>query len=247
MIAVWLRVIRVRFLLASVIAVSVGLALNWKQRKSNTHQGRRTYAYLAINSGLVTASVLKEQLAQSSMLSAAYYGNGASNLEPLVTDGKGHITDTIEEMRDEQATLTLHTYMMRGGRVDLKKEVTDMDRDENRKDVDNPTTFVFDWKATQRDVKKGNISVMGTLTGWCDKLGPCMSNFFLMFTDCEECLNSHPELEGIEENLEVIDEYITKNINEGCSDKDLVIIEARGMQFYLIRQKEKLLKETDSE
>ena len=29
MISVWLRVIRVRFLLASVIAVSVGLALNW--------------------------------------------------------------------------------------------------------------------------------------------------------------------------------------------------------------------------
>jgi 1,4-dihydroxy-2-naphthoate octaprenyltransferase len=31
MISVWLRVIRVRFLLASVIAVSVGLALNWSQ------------------------------------------------------------------------------------------------------------------------------------------------------------------------------------------------------------------------
>lgn len=29
--AVWLRVIRVRFLLASVIAVSVGLAINWRQ------------------------------------------------------------------------------------------------------------------------------------------------------------------------------------------------------------------------
>ncbi|MEX2193619.1 MAG: prenyltransferase [Nitrosarchaeum sp.] len=31
MLAVWLRVIRVRFLLASVIAVSVGLAINWRQ------------------------------------------------------------------------------------------------------------------------------------------------------------------------------------------------------------------------
>jgi len=34
MISVWLRVIRVRFLLASVIAVSVGLALNWSQNGS---------------------------------------------------------------------------------------------------------------------------------------------------------------------------------------------------------------------
>ena len=34
MISVWLRVIRVRFLLASVIAVSVGLALNWQQNSS---------------------------------------------------------------------------------------------------------------------------------------------------------------------------------------------------------------------
>ena len=34
MIAVWFRVIRVRFLLASVIAVSVGLALNWNQNNS---------------------------------------------------------------------------------------------------------------------------------------------------------------------------------------------------------------------
>ena len=31
MLSVWLRVIRVRFLLASVIAVSVGLAINWWQ------------------------------------------------------------------------------------------------------------------------------------------------------------------------------------------------------------------------
>jgi len=34
MLSVWLRVIRVRFLLASVIAVSLGLALNWQQNSS---------------------------------------------------------------------------------------------------------------------------------------------------------------------------------------------------------------------
>jgi len=34
MLSVWFRVIRVRFLLASVIAVSVGLALNWRQNFS---------------------------------------------------------------------------------------------------------------------------------------------------------------------------------------------------------------------
>ena len=34
MLSVWLRVIRVRFLLASVIAVSVGLALTWRQNSS---------------------------------------------------------------------------------------------------------------------------------------------------------------------------------------------------------------------
>ncbi|MBI4131768.1 MAG: prenyltransferase [Nitrosarchaeum sp.] len=34
MFAVWLRVIRVRFLLASIIAVSVGLAINWRQNST---------------------------------------------------------------------------------------------------------------------------------------------------------------------------------------------------------------------
>ena len=34
MLAVWFRVIRIRFLFASVIAVSVGLALNWQQTSS---------------------------------------------------------------------------------------------------------------------------------------------------------------------------------------------------------------------
>ena len=34
MLKVWLRVIRIRFLLASVIAVSVGLAINWNQNQS---------------------------------------------------------------------------------------------------------------------------------------------------------------------------------------------------------------------
>ncbi len=37
MISVWLRVIRVRFLLASIIAVSVGLALHWSQNGSIDH------------------------------------------------------------------------------------------------------------------------------------------------------------------------------------------------------------------
>ena len=37
MISVWLRVIRVRFLLASVIAVLVGLALNWSQNETNAY------------------------------------------------------------------------------------------------------------------------------------------------------------------------------------------------------------------
>ena len=32
--SVWLRVIRIRFLLASVIAVSVGLAINWRQNSA---------------------------------------------------------------------------------------------------------------------------------------------------------------------------------------------------------------------
>ena len=34
MLTVWLRVIRVRFLLASIIAVSVGLAMNWRQNST---------------------------------------------------------------------------------------------------------------------------------------------------------------------------------------------------------------------
>ncbi|MBI2111288.1 MAG: prenyltransferase [Nitrosarchaeum sp.] len=34
MLAVWLRVVRVRFLLASIIAVSVGLAINWRQNST---------------------------------------------------------------------------------------------------------------------------------------------------------------------------------------------------------------------
>ena len=37
MISVWLRVIRVRFLLASIIAVSVGMALHWSQNGSVDH------------------------------------------------------------------------------------------------------------------------------------------------------------------------------------------------------------------
>ena len=31
MLSAWIRIIRVRFLLASVIAVSAGLAINWRQ------------------------------------------------------------------------------------------------------------------------------------------------------------------------------------------------------------------------
>ena len=36
MISVWLRAIRVRFLLASVVAVSAGLAITWWQTSSVT-------------------------------------------------------------------------------------------------------------------------------------------------------------------------------------------------------------------
>ena len=49
MISVWLRVIRVRFLLASVIAVSVGLAITW------WHTGSITVFDAALTMGGVLA------------------------------------------------------------------------------------------------------------------------------------------------------------------------------------------------
>ena len=42
--AIWLRVIRVRFLLASVIAVSVGLAINWRQNSIDPLDAILTFA-----------------------------------------------------------------------------------------------------------------------------------------------------------------------------------------------------------
>lgn len=214
-----------------------------KQWSSNFHQGRRTYAFLAINSGMVTASVLKEQLAHTSMLMAAYYGNGASNLEPLITDGENNIVNTINDIRDEQAMLTLHAHIMAGGRVDLKKEITDMDRDETDQIISDPSKLVYEMEDTRQAIKKGNASVRNILTGWCDKVGPCQSNLMLMFSDCEECEHRNDELDRIEMNLGVLERYIEERIADGKDINDLEIIDAQKKRDYLKRVKEKKLKE----
>ena len=71
------------------------------------HQYRRTFAFLAINSGMVSLSSLKRQLAHGLMETSAYYSHGAINIEPLITDGKNHIAKEIEEQREEQAAIAL--------------------------------------------------------------------------------------------------------------------------------------------
>lgn len=208
----------------------------------NFHRGRRAFSFLAINSGMVSASVLKEQLAQSSMMMAAYYGNGAQNLEPLITDGKNHIVNTIDEMRDQQAMLTLHAHLMSKHRVNLKKEITDMDRDQTNQVISDPTELVFDQKETSREIKKGNLSVRGIMTGWCSKLGVCQSNLMLMFRDCKECSDANHELDRIETNLQVLEDYIKERLEKGKSMYDPEILNTKERIDYLNEVKERELK-----
>jgi len=213
--------------------------------RPNFHQGRRTFSFLAINSGMVTASVLKEQLAQTSMMMAAYYGNGAANLDPLITNESYHIAKEIENMRDEQAMITLHTLILSGKKIDLKKEITDMDRDENDVIMRDATELVFDEKQTKRDIRKGNISIRGILTGWCSKLGVCQSNLMLMFSDCDECDYANHDIERINTNARVLETYVKERLEKGKTENDLEILDAKNKINFLNRVKNKKMKEKD--
>lgn len=213
-----------------------------EQWKPNTHQNRRTFALLAINSGFVSYASLKGQLAQLSMLTAAYYANGATNIAPIITDGGGHITDEIQKQLEEQATQAVCMQLM-SGVMNMDKEESEWEKDELRNEVCDPADYIRLHSTTEKEIRKGNIAARSTPTGWCTLVGRCDSFLTFTFINCGDCDHSKPDLVRINRSIEATDSLIFDLTMAGHEKDSIAIRSAEKDKAYFLRMKEKVEKE----
>jgi len=216
-----------------------------EQWRPTTHQNRRTFALLAINSGLVSYASLKGQLAQTSMLMAAYYGNGATNIDPIITDGD-HVVDDIQKQREEQATLAVCLHLI-NGTMNIKKEVSEWENDEMEKDISDPVNFIEEYNNTLKEIQKGNLSARPTPIGWCKLIGRCDSFLTFTFLACGDCDSAVRDEDRINNSIEMTDSFILDLIKEGYDKSSIAMRSAVKEKEYLLRQKEKTQQEQSDE
>jgi len=189
-----------------------------KSWKFSWHQYRRTFAFLAINSGLVSLSALQQQLAHTLQSISAYYSNGALNIEPLITDGKNHITNEIDEQRREQAAIALTIDVL----TNKKFTTTALNNWAEKlidKNIADPEEFatqaIMD---TKKEIKQGNLYLKETPIGKCTRPDACDSFLTFTFMDCGECDYSDPDENKIDRSIGISELSILDLINNGFSE-----------------------------
>jgi hypothetical protein len=211
-----------------------------KPWKFSWHQYRRTFAFLAINSGLVSLSALQQQLTHSLQSISAYYSNGALNIEPLITDGKNHITKEIDEQRREQAAIALTMDVLANKNFttiainNWAKKLIDIHRS-------NPQEFasqaIID---TKKEIKKGNLYVKETPIGKCTSPDACDSFLTFTFMDCGSCDYSNPDESKINRSIDITELSIIDLINQGFPEDSYEVRTQKKELSYFEAQKNKI-------
>jgi len=212
----------------------------WKVGKTwifTWHQYRRSYAFYAINSGLVSISTLKRQLAHTLQSTAAYYSNGAVNIEPLVTNGKNHIKREIDEMRQEQTAIAL-TYHVLTNKAHTSEVLDKWARDmiephENQEDFINQAI-----SKVKKEIKKGHMYAKNTPLGLCTKGDDCDAYFTFSFMECAECEHSERIKDKIDRSIEVTSLSIVELAEMGYADDSIEMkTQYKELEFFKEQKK----------
>lgn len=182
------------------------------------HQYRRTFAFLSVNSGLVTLPSLQRQLAHNFISIAAYYANGAINIGPIIKE-KDPMLEEVNEMRNEQAAIAM-SLNIRNNVQNLKSEMLEWAKKINDGDMEIEDHVILH-KYLLKETRKGNIVMKPTSIGFCTKNGPCNSHLTFQFTDCGNCDDALPNYDHIIDSLSKTKASIEFLINQGYAQDSL--------------------------
>lgn len=203
------------------------------------HQYRRTFAFLSVNSGMVTLPSLQRQLAHNFMNISAYYAQGAINVEPII---KGDdLIEEINKMRNEQAAIAMSLNIKSNVRQ-LKTEMLEWATKINNGDMEIEEHIILH-KELVKESKKGNLIMKATSIGYCTKNGPCDSHLTFQFRDCGDCDDALPDKNHILDSLSKTNASIEFLANEGYTQDSIEINTQLLEKTYFENQLDKLGEE----
>ncbi len=203
------------------------------------HQYRRTFAFLAVNSGMVTLPSLQRQLAHSFMNISAYYAQGAINVGPII---KGDdLIEEINNMRNEQAAIAMSLNIKSNVRQ-LKAEMLEWVTKINNGEMEIEDQIIL-YKKLKKESKKGNLNIKATPIGYCTKNGPCDSHLTFQFRDCGDCDDALPDKNNILDSLSKTNASIEFLANEGYAQDSIEINTQLLEKTYFEDQLDKLGEE----
>lgn len=161
-----------------------------------THQCRRSLAFYAANSGMVSATSLRRQFKHLSLMMTRYYANNFENMSNIFgfqehAEGRFRVGEHIA--LDLQTNLTIwqarrlieEVLQNKEGLLGKRGEYIDRRR---KKLASGGEIAILELRAeTEKRVKSGELRYRQTLLGGCMRKGKCDSFLFGDFTACVFC------------------------------------------------------------
>lgn len=203
-----------------------------------SHQFRRSLAYYASNSGLVSMPTIKRQYKHTSLAMARYYSRNFEQIKTIFgfyDEEKGEFVLPDGHMAYEfQMAVPINV---------ADQIISDVLGDDNRlfgktgsfierqkEKLDKGELNILEIREnTIKSVDKGELSYRSTLLGGCTKIGSCDTAMLGEFTECLTCEGSIIKMNLVE-----------KQIAE--SESELAIYEQDSCEYHLVNQDLKKLK-----
>lgn len=152
-----------------------------------SHQYRRSLAFYAIKSGLVSLGALQIQFKHLFREMTLYYGNGAARAKELLSIKHDHIANIMDECKHEiEAMLYIKNIIFNEDEL-LDTHIENLNQDFKTLTKDKYNYILLNKDKTIQNVKSGIISYKETALGGCCSVKPCNKNLTRSFIACIEC------------------------------------------------------------
>jgi len=160
----------------------------------SSHQFRRSLAFYAAQSGLVSLPSLKRQLHHISLEMSIYYAKGASAPRSMFTNVPGHIIDEFREIKPEADGVAFLYNVLLSDEKLHGPFGNIIERTEKQADE---ITILANREETIKRFRRGEIAYKKMPTGVCTSVEPCdrrAGRSIAACTSCEKAIIKEPKL-----------------------------------------------------
>jgi hypothetical protein len=198
-----------------------------------SHQFRRSLAFYAASSGLVSLLSIKKQFKHHSLEMARYYSNGFENIKSVFgyydsEEGEFVLPSSHSAFEYQLAVpISMSEKIMNDvlGSNEVMFGSTGSQAEKLRMRSKSGEIYIEDIrKETENRVKDGEMTYRETILGGCTFLGECNSFMLGDFTECLGCIGAIIQLSKVEEAIESLEQELSC-YDESSGEYDLTLYE----------------------